>query len=227
MRRVVAMGIAMTGFLAPPVMGRPLSADRALVRSVWEPLVREAALRFGVPEAWIAAVIAVESAGDPAARSPAGAMGLMQLMPETWRALARAHDLGEDAYLPRANVLAGAAYLRALYDRYGREGFLAAYNAGPGRYEDHLLRGRPLPPETRRYVLEVLSRIASPEDVPLLRGAGRERLAVASDWRAGGLFVPPVRASGTVPAVGNGGDRRLPLNTGSALFAARSARAVP
>jgi hypothetical protein len=52
------------------------------------------------------------------------------------------------------NVLAGSAYLREMYDRYGSTGFLAAYNAGPGRYQDYLC-GRDLPDETKRYVASV------------------------------------------------------------------------
>ena len=62
------------------------------------------------------------------------------------------YGLGADPYDPRDNILAGAAYIRELHDRYGAPGFLAAYNAGPGRYERHLATGRPLPDETRAYV---------------------------------------------------------------------------
>jgi hypothetical protein len=62
------------------------------------------------------------------------------------------YNLGTDPYDPHDNILAGAAYLREMYDRYGAPGFLAAYNAGPGRYENHLATGRPLPGETQDYV---------------------------------------------------------------------------
>jgi len=112
----------------------------------------EAAQHFGIPTAWIRAVIAAESAGDAHAVSPKGAMGLMQIMPETWDALRQRYALGDDPFDPRANILAGAAYLREMLDRYGPEGFLAAYNAGPQRYADHLAIGRPLPAETRAYL---------------------------------------------------------------------------
>src|SRR3546814_4666575 len=67
--------------------------------------------------------------------SRAGAMGLMQLMPGTWAAMRQQHGLGGDPYDPRDNILAGAAYLRAMYDRFGYPGLFAAYNAGPARYE--------------------------------------------------------------------------------------------
>jgi soluble lytic murein transglycosylase-like protein len=75
-------------------------------------------------------------------------MGLMQIMPLTWSELRARYDLGVDPYDPRDNILAGAAYLRELYQRFGTPGFLAAYNAGPTRYESHLATGRSLPDET-------------------------------------------------------------------------------
>ncbi len=99
--------------------------------------------------------------GDVRARSNKGAMGLMQIMPGTWASLRQQHGLGEDPYDPRDNILAGAAYLRELHDRYGAAGFLAAYNAGPGRYEDHLSGQRTLPAETVDYVTKVSRRISN------------------------------------------------------------------
>jgi hypothetical protein len=117
--------------------------------------IEEAARRFGIPAAWIRAVMRAESAGDVRAISSAGAMGLMQIMPDTWTELRTRHGLGRDPYDPRDNILAGAAYLREMYDRYGSPGFLAAYNAGPGRYEEYLA-GRPLPAETRAYVASLV-----------------------------------------------------------------------
>lgn len=101
----------------------------------------------------------VESAGDVRALSNKGAMGLMQIMPRTWATLQQQHGLGIDPYDPHDNILAGAAYLRELHDRYGARGFLAAYNAGPGRYEDHLSGRRTLPAETVDYVAKVGRRI--------------------------------------------------------------------
>jgi hypothetical protein len=114
--------------------------------------VTEASKRFGVPEHWIRAVMHVESSAKQKARSSKGAMGLMQIMPKTWTELRARYGLGSDPYDVRDNILAGAAYIRELYDRYGTPGFLAAYNAGPGRYERHLATGRPLPDETQAYV---------------------------------------------------------------------------
>lgn len=117
--------------------------------------IEEAAQRFGITAAWIRAVMRAESAGDVRAISSAGARGLMQIMPETWDELRARHRLGRDPYDPRDNILAGAAYLREMYDRFGSPGFLAAYNAGPKRYEQYLA-GRPLPAETRAYVAALI-----------------------------------------------------------------------
>jgi soluble lytic murein transglycosylase-like protein len=114
--------------------------------------ITEASKRFAVPEHWIRSVMRVESAGEVRSRSQKGAMGLMQIMPQTWSELRARYDLGADPYDPRNNIMAGAAYIRELYQRFGEPGFLAAYNSGPTRYESHLATGRPLPDETRDYV---------------------------------------------------------------------------
>ena len=99
--------------------------------------IAEASQRFGIPEHWIRAVLRAESAGDVRAVSSAGAMGLMQVMPDTWAGLRVRHGLGRDPYDSRDNILAGTAYLREMFDRYGNVGaMLAAYNAGPGRLRE-------------------------------------------------------------------------------------------
>ncbi len=103
-----------------------------------------------------------ESTGDTGALSPKGAMGLMQVMPETYAELRLRYHLGADPYEPRNNILVGAAYLREMHDRFGPDGFLAAYNAGQGRYDDYLKRGRPPPKETRNYVTTLAPVIGVP-----------------------------------------------------------------
>lgn len=125
----------------------------------WGPYIVEAAARHDVPEIWIREVMRVESGGRPDAISNAGAMGLMQLMPATWEELRIRYELGGDPFHPRDNILAGTAYLREMYDRFGSPGFLAAYNAGPGTFERYLARQRSLPDETRRYVATIAPRI--------------------------------------------------------------------
>ena len=148
-------------------------------------IIAEASQRFGVPERWIRAVMQAESAGDPSAVSEAGAMGLMQIMPGTWDELRTAHGFGDDPFDPRDNVLAGAAYLRAMYNRFGSPGFLAAYNAGPGRYAEHLATDRPLPRETRAYLASLAPVIGASPASPMQI----ERNGSAPDWRVAPLFV--------------------------------------
>lgn len=146
--------------------------------------VAEAAQRFRIPERWIRAVMHVESAGRVRAVSSAGAMGLMQIMPETWVGLRVRHRLGRDPFDPRANILGGTAYLQEMYDRFGSPGFLAAYNAGPARYQQYLSTGRPLPRETRIYMATLL---------PMIGLASLDNTvtdtAAPPDWREAPLFV--------------------------------------
>lgn len=123
----------------------------------WGPYISEASKRFDVPQPWIRQVMKVESGGHQylggeLTTSGAGAMGLMQIMPDTYDELRARYGLGDDPYNPRDNIMAGTAYIREMYDLYGSPGFLAAYNAGPARLDDYLTRNRPLPAETRRYV---------------------------------------------------------------------------
>ena len=137
-----------------------ITPAEAGVLDKWQAHIAEASQRFGIPARWIEAVIMAESNGDPKAVSPKGAMGLMQLMPETWAELRDQHDLGADPFDPRTNILAGTAYLKAMQHRFGYPAPFAAYNAGPGRYEDHLRTGKPLPAETRAYVARIEETLA-------------------------------------------------------------------
>ncbi len=133
----------------------------------WGPYVVEASTKFDVPQRWIREVMHVESGGHvdlngSPITSPAGAMGLMQVMPATYDELrGRYSVLGDDPYDPYNSIMAGTAYIRELYDLYGSPGFLAAYNSGPGRLDDYLTRNRPLPDETRRYVAMIGPQIAN------------------------------------------------------------------
>jgi soluble lytic murein transglycosylase-like protein len=147
--------------------------------------VAEASQRFGIPEAWIWSVMRVESAGNPAATSHAGAMGLMQVMPGTYAELRSRYGLGANPYDPRDSILAGAAYLREMYDRYGSAGFLAAYNAGPGRWEDYVSRGRALPAETVAYMARLGPMVGSSAAPAPTVMARIDRLA----WTRASLFV--------------------------------------
>lgn len=156
------------------------------VTHTYAPHVADAARRFGIPEAWIWAVMRVESAGNARAISRAGAMGLMQIMPGTWAQLRARHGLGTDPFDVRENIMAGAAYLREMHDRYGNaSAMLAAYNAGPGRYDDHLSRGRPLPAETVAYLARLGSITGNGSAVEVAVVAQPDRFA----WRRSALFV--------------------------------------
>lgn len=144
-----------TALMLLPICSGLAAALQTASAAPFDAYVSEAATRSNIPPAWIAAVMRAESQGDASAVSPKGAMGLMQIMPSTWRELRTALNLGSDPYDPRDNITAGAAYLRWLHDRYGDAGFLAAYNAGPGRYEELLRTSRALPDETKKYVTRV------------------------------------------------------------------------
>ncbi|MGA0603869.1 lytic transglycosylase domain-containing protein [Caulobacter sp. KR2-114] len=165
-----------------PAVGQVLTVGRAEITGPIDAAIAEASRRFGVPPTWIRAVMRAESGFDPRAISRAGAMGLMQLMPPTWAEWRLRLGLGGDPFDIRDNILAGAGYLRALIDQFGVPGFIAAYNAGPGRYAEHLATGRPLPAETRTYLANVAPRLsggAPSFDTP----------SALPDWRRSGLFV--------------------------------------
>ncbi len=194
---LLAMGVLLASL--PPAQAAEPARETAEVTTA----IDEASRRFGLPVAWIRAVIATESGGDRRAVSVKGAMGLMQLMPGTWRDLRADLGLGVDPFDHRDNVIAGAAYLRRLLDRFGPRGFLAAYNAGPARYQAFLDGARGLPPETVTYVARVEARVV---------GAGVEQRVshaeLPRDWRAAGLFVANETA----------GEQRAAGSAGAALF---------
>jgi membrane-bound lytic murein transglycosylase B len=188
---------------ATDVLDGELSALSCLDQ--WQPLIDEASRRFDLPAAWIRAVMRAESGGRTMLdgrpiTSRAGAMGLMQVMPETYEEMRRRYGLGADPHDLRDNILAGTAYLREMYDRYGYPGFFAAYNAGPARFDEYLFDGRPLPAETQRYLATLnLASLDTPTrpDWP----SGRElffKLGVSilgmrspsSDSSSRGLFLP-------------------------------------
>jgi D-alanyl-D-alanine carboxypeptidase len=133
----------------------------------WGPYIHDAASRFQVPERWIREVMRQESGGRQndsdgmPLTSPAGAMGLMQVMPRTYETLRQRYGLGNDPYDPRDNILAGAAYIREMYNIYGAPGFLAAYNAGPDRLDAYLAGESPLPDETVNYLASVAPRLGN------------------------------------------------------------------
>ena len=175
---------------APGIRATTPMAD-AMVREQFEPLIREHAARHALRVELVRAVIQVESGYNPHARSPKGAMGLMQLMPAT------ARQLGvRNAYDPAENIQGGCAYLRQLLDRYqgNEELALAAYNAGSNAVERH---GNAVPPyrETRDYVDKV-SRLTDVQ-----RAALKQRIIYKTFEIVDGRAIP--RYSSRKPATGS------------------------
>ena len=142
----------------PSAYDQEAAMTRSELLNRWDGVITEASERFHVPKAWIRAVMAHESGGrtmlgqDQPIISRAGAVGLMQVLPETYDEMAVAHKLGANPFDARDNIMAGTAYLRWLHQKYGFPAMFAAYNAGPGKLEDHLQHGARLPAETRAYV---------------------------------------------------------------------------
>ncbi len=184
---VAAIAVLLASVPVSAIAQTPPPASSAEAETDPDPLaafIGEASHRFNVPTLWLRAVMQVESAGDAQAVSSKGAIGLMQIMPETYAQLRQEYGLGADPFDPHNNIMAGAAYLREMYDLYGIPGFLAAYNAGPGRYDDHLVTGQPLPAETQLY----LSRLE-----PLIGSVQVGRIMAAPDplaWMDAPLFIP-------------------------------------
>ncbi len=132
----------------------------------WNPLIAEASKKFGVPEKWIRSVMQAESGGrtmlaeNQPIKSSMGAMGLMQLMPETYADMRKAQGLGSDPYDPHDNIFAATAYLRWLHGKYGYPKMFAAYNDGPGNLESRMMDMGLLPRETQMYVAKVTGSVA-------------------------------------------------------------------
>lgn len=189
-RSAMMAKFVLCGLLSGVVVSHAVSAETPSSRTEhggnsYAAYIAEAAQRLGIPAHWILAVMRKESAGDVRALSEKGAMGLMQIMPDTWDELRARYSLGRDPFDPRDNILAGAAYLRELHDRFGSPGFLAAYNAGPTRYAEHLTTGRPLPRETRDYVTALAPLIGAS-----VAAERREQSTILTvDWRAAPLFT--------------------------------------
>ena len=156
----------------------------------YEPLIRQHATDHRVRPDLVRAVIQVESAFNPRAVSPKGAMGLMQLMPAT------AKQFGViDPFNPAENIRAGVSYLRQLLDRYDHDEqlALAAYNAGPGAVDKY---GSKVPPykETQNYVLKIAGLQGNVRNAPSVR---IYRVTEIVDGR------PVVKYTNTKPASGD------------------------
>ena len=206
----------------------------------WAPLIAEAAKRFAISEAWIRAVMRAESGGQTMLdgrpiTSPAGAMGLMQLMPETYAELRARIGLGSNPYDPHDNIIAGAAYLRQMFDRYGYPALFAAYNAGPERFEAYAQDSENLPAETWNYLEKLGPGIAetviamgsapSPIRPEMARSEGPKQVDFSSG-RALFFALGDRGMSGSAPTNDVPGSTNITSRTGS-LFVSRSDQIAP
>jgi cell division septation protein DedD len=186
----------------------------------WGPYIREASARYDIPDIWVRSLMRVESGGKEYQNgdlitSGAGAMGLMQVMPQTYDELRDRYNLGDDPFDPHDNIMAGVAYMREMYELYGSPGFLAAYNAGPSRLDDYLANSRALPDETRRYVAMI---------GPNLRGVFPNNRSAADEMAMNALpvnippgkrYSRPVMLAGARPGSGGRLPKRAPVEVAS------------
>ncbi len=194
--RKPAGGVGVKSFAVPAAQAvrttRYAAADRT---QAYDDLIQTHAREQGVRADLVRAVVQVESAFNPAARSPKGALGLMQLMPATIKQFGVLNPFN-----PAENIRAGVAYLRALLDRYqnNEELALAAYNAGPGAVDTH---GQAVPPyrETRDYVAHVNKLAAAPVG---MRGATMYKVIEYVDGRPVPRYTDKKPATGTYEVVG-------------------------
>ncbi len=198
-RRCILIGLA-AGMLmsaeanAQNVIGPPDISSGSERLPSWTAFIDEAALRFDIPHAWIEGVIMTESGGRTSLNgrpitSRAGAMGLMQVMPATYEAMRLAQGLGSDPYDPHDNILAGTAYLRAMFDRFGYPGLFGAYNAGPRRYSASL-HGVRLPSETRIYLARLTKNSPSIRSGTAIFVTQKTKPEQAKTSQMSALFVP-------------------------------------
>jgi soluble lytic murein transglycosylase-like protein len=171
---------------------RPLATGRD---RLYDELIAENARLNGVRLDLIRAVVHVESGFNPSARSPKGALGLMQLMPATIR------EFGvRNPFSAAENIRAGVSYLRQLLDRYGNneELALAAYNAGPAAIDRH---GQTVPPyrETKDYVTRV-NQLARP--APAAHSRQIYRIVEIVDGRPVPRYTDQKPATGSYDTVG-------------------------
>lgn len=142
---------------ARPVSARPAAAGRRAVEGRHGPLLADIGAQYRIDPRLLAAIVTQESGGRLGAVSHKGALGLMQLMPATARAMG-VKDTGQLLTDPVLNMMAGATYLKQMQAKFGNNLplVLAAYNAGPGAVTKY---GK-VPPyrETRGYVSTIMSR---------------------------------------------------------------------
>src|SRR5258705_4050462 len=153
-----ARGLIMTAIVLAMTGGSIGAVSAASVKTQSAPMVTtnpvnpyagyiaEASRRFGIPERWIRAVIRVESSGQVKAVSPKGAIGLMQIMPDTWAGLRMRYRLGRDPPDPHDNILAGGAFFRRRLHPLCAAGVFLGRHSGPRPLQHQSVIGGPPPP---------------------------------------------------------------------------------
>ena len=191
--KLAVVAIAGSASPSPGAAPEPVMSNRCAV------YVPEAARRSGLSEDMLTRVMFAESGGNARIVSVKGAIGCMQIMPATWAYLTARYSLGADSCDARMNMIGGAMYLAELAARYGWPGALAAYNAGPGRYQRYVQGGVPLPSETIAYTARIGRNAGSPPAV-----------ASAPRWQEARLFMTrptfegaPVREPAPIPPAMN------------------------
>ncbi len=217
--RIIAAATAAIGFGGTPACAQAVAEfdqETTARLQILRPFIDDASDRFGIPQRWIRAVIAVESGGrttlnDQPIVSRAGAIGPMQVMPRTYEELHLRYGLGSDPADPEQNILAGTAYLKELHGHFGRAGMFAAYNAGPARYQAYLDGHLPLPKETRAY-LAALGTVL-PDTAPEVTFTSGKDLFFALSGQD-----PAITATQSVPASNT---LFIPLNPPTPVFSAK------
>ncbi|PAL21064.1 transglycosylase SLT domain-containing protein [Acetobacter syzygii] len=214
---VIALGgLAVLSACAGPAKTSYRAPGSAL--NPWGPYILEASERFSIPQSWIRAVMQQESGGHQymnghLTRSVHGAVGLMQIKPDTYAELAQRYHLGSDPYNPHDNIMAASGYIRELYDRFGTPDFLVAYSCGPQCMENHRSRGMSLPSYARSYLASVSPHLNDPVPAGSLPGPAQPaialdqpspmQVAVASPYGQGN--APPL-TDDTLPPPSTGDD---------------------
>jgi len=166
--------------------------------------VPEAARRSGLSEDMVTRVMLAESGGNARIVSVKGAIGCMQIMPATWAYLTARYSLGADPYDSRMNMIGGAMYLAELAARYGWPGALAAYNAGPGRYQRYVQGRVPLPSETIAYTARIGRNAEGPPATASAPRWQEARLFMTRPTFEGAAVLPPA----PMPSTANIGVRQ-------------------
>ena len=179
---------------------QPLSESSSSAAGHLDGFIAEASERFGIPAAWIRAIVHVELGRTVRTSSRKGGVGLSQLSPEKWTELRHRYALGTNPSDRRDNILAGTAHLREMYDRYGSKDFLAVYIMGPTRYDEHRKSGAPLPEETQAVVADLAPLI----ELGLKDVVGSTTRAKVISWRKAPLFVAQTGRSSSDKAIAAG-----------------------